>query len=75
MFQDNISIKGHLQRETLGFIGESVLLDIETSGIALFNSENPSREGDVLQLYIMKERPQVNTEHPGFWDRDRKSVV
>lgn len=68
MFQDNISIKGHLQREALCSIGEVVLLDSEAFGIALLKSENPSRKGDVLELHIMKKGSHVNAEHPVLWD-------
>lgn len=76
MCEDNVSIKWNLERETLGFIGETVLLDNKPSGFALLNSENPRREGDVLQLHIMKEGSQVNAEYSAFWNgiwRNRKA--
>lgn len=68
MCEDNISIKWNLERETPGFIGETVLVDNKPSGFALLNSENPRREGDVLQLHIMKEGSQVNAEYSAFWN-------
>lgn len=68
MCEDNISIKRNLERETLGFIGETVLLDNKPSGFALLNSEDPRREGDVLQLHIVKEGSQVNAEQSAFWN-------
>lgn len=78
MCEDNISIKWNFEKETLGFNGETVpldikpccfaLLDIKPSGFALLNSENPRREGDVLQLHIVKEVSQVNAEFSVFWN-------
>lgn len=67
-FEDNISIKGHMQGEALGFIGEAVFLDSVASGVALLHSKKPSWESDVLQLYVMKEVSQNNTKHPVFSD-------
>lgn len=62
MFQDYVSLKGHLQSKVLCSIGEAVFLDGEAFGVALLNSEDPSGEGDVLELHIMKKGPQMNTE-------------
>lgn len=67
-FEDNISIKGHMQGEALCSIGEGVFLDSVSSGVALLHSKKPSWESDVLQLYIMKEISQNNAKHPVFSD-------
>lgn len=68
MFQDNISIEGHLQREALQSVREAMLLDNEAFGTAFLNSEDPGGKGDVLELHVMKKRPQLNTEHPVLRD-------
>lgn len=57
-----------MQGEALSFIGEAVFLDSVASGVALLDSKKPIYESDVLQLYIMKEVSQKNTEHPLFRD-------
>lgn len=68
MFQDHVSVKGHLQRVALVAIREAVLLDHESSGDALLNRENPGGEGDVLQPDVMEEGPQVDGEQPVLRD-------
>lgn len=40
-FEDNISIKGHMQGEALGSIREAVFLDSVASGVALVHSKKP----------------------------------
>lgn len=70
-FEDNISIKGHMQGKALGVIKGDVFLDSVASGVALLHSKKPSCESDVLQLNIMKEVSHKNVEHPfssrGAW--------
>lgn len=42
MFQDNVGINRHMEREGLCFIGKPLFLDSEPSGNAFFNTEDPS---------------------------------
>lgn len=57
-FDDNISIKGHMQGKALGVIKGDVFLDKIASGDAVFHSKKPSCESDVLQINILKEVSQ-----------------
>lgn len=57
-FEDNISIKGHMQGKALGVIKGDVFLDSIASGVALLHSKKPSCESDVHQNNILKEVSQ-----------------
>ena len=57
-----------MKREDLGAISQAVFLDCEAFGIAVLNSEDPGREGDVPQLNVMEEGSQENAEHQSLWD-------
>lgn len=64
MFEDFCSIEGNFQGEALGSTRIVVLLKDKASGVALLQSENPIREGDVQEHHIMKKGPHMNTEQP-----------
>lgn len=68
MLQDGFSVKSHANGEHFGAISKTMFLDCKPSGIALFNRKDSSGKCDVLQDDIMKKSPNMDVEHPLFWD-------